>query len=90
MSIVYKPFHAGTTRNPELLAAMKKADKTDIPPPAGEPEDGPAGGVILEQNGIHYINNLMLNPDKDTEKNLDPKFLNLVESVMKPAAPGIR
>jgi hypothetical protein len=88
MPIIYEPFHAKTNQDPEILTAMEEADLPLTPPPAEEPEDRPADEVILERNGIHYINNRMLNPDKDTEKALNPKFLNLVESVIKPAAPG--
>jgi hypothetical protein len=89
---MYKPFHAETNRNPEILTAAEEVGIPPAPPPDREPADGPAdspgGEVILERNGIHYINNRMLNPDKDTEKTLNPKFLNLVESVIKPVSPG--
>jgi hypothetical protein len=66
------------------LTTLKEAD---IPVTETSSGEHPADVVILERDGIHYINNQVLNPDKDTEKTLDHKFLNLVESVMKPAAP---
>lgn len=39
-------------------------------------------GVIVEQNGIPYINRTAFNPDKQTEEKLDNNFKKLVESVV--------
>jgi hypothetical protein len=86
MPIMYEPFHAEINQEPEILTAFEEAD---IPITETSSGEHPAEAVILERDGIHYINNRALNPDKDAEKNLDTKFLNLVESVMKPAAPGV-
>jgi hypothetical protein len=71
-----------TRQDPEILSAPAEA----AVPRSGEPADELSGEVILERNGIHYINNRMFFPDKDTEKTLDHKFVNLVESVIKPDA----
>ena len=37
---------------------------------------------IIKQDGIHFINSDLLCPDEKTEKELDSKFRNLVESVL--------
>jgi hypothetical protein len=75
---IYEPFRVEINGDPEILPAFEDGD---IPLP--EAPGSPADAVILERNGIHYINNRALNPDKDTEKTLNPKFLSLVESVIK-------
>jgi hypothetical protein len=85
MPIMYKPFRIETNQEPEILTAFEEADIPVTETASGEP---PADLVILERDGIHYINNRVLNPDKDTEKALNPNFLNLVKSLIKPAAPG--
>jgi hypothetical protein len=53
--------------------------------PSGE--ENPIGEVILERNGLHFINNRVLSPDRETEKNLDPEFRKLVDSVVE--KPGL-
>jgi hypothetical protein len=82
---MYKPFRVETNREPEVLPVFEEADTPPGETAAGE---APGDSVILERDGIHFISNRALNPDTDTEKTLDPKFLNLVESVIKPTAPG--
>jgi hypothetical protein len=80
MSIIYEPFHIEAKQEPDILSPIEEA--------ADEAVDELTDEVILDRDGIHYINSRVLNPDKDTEKTLDPKFLDLVDSVMKPATPG--
>jgi len=41
--------------------------------------------VIYERNGIHYINDDALNSDKNTEKEINNDFAQLVESVVNKA-----
>ncbi|MDR1279120.1 MAG: hypothetical protein LBK02_10245 [Treponema sp.] len=46
------------------------------------PEE-PQQEIILEENGIHLINNQALSPGTAAQEPLDPEFLNLVESVIR-------
>jgi hypothetical protein len=43
-------------------------------------EDEPA--VIMERNGVPFINNSIFKPGNDAEKNLDGEFKNLVDTVL--------
>jgi hypothetical protein len=83
MPIVYKPFGVEINRAPEVLTAPEGEDAPvleDLPEELTEE-------IILEQDGVHYINSQALKADTDTEKALDLEFLNLVESVTKPQDP---
>lgn len=40
------------------------------------------GESIREQNGIHVINSNILDPDQESSDRLDPKFLQLVQSII--------
>ncbi|MDR0624073.1 MAG: hypothetical protein LBG10_06540 [Treponema sp.] len=84
MPIIYEPFRIEINREPEILSALEDEDLGF----SETPMENPAELVILERNGIHYINNRALHPDEDTEKSLNPKFLSLVESVIKPDGKG--
>ncbi|MDR2258007.1 MAG: hypothetical protein LBE14_02535 [Treponema sp.] len=86
---MYEPFRVEINQDPEILTALEDAEIPPVETSPWKPEGEPAEGVILERDGVHYINHRVLNPDEDTEKILNPQFLNLVESVMKPAAPGV-
>ncbi|MDR1618181.1 MAG: hypothetical protein LBS06_03930 [Treponema sp.] len=46
-------------------------------------DDAGTREVILEQDGVHYINRRAMTPDRETIKKLDRDFLNLVNSVLK-------
>jgi hypothetical protein len=70
MSLVYKPFFSDTFFDPEPLESLPNEEE---PPPA-----------IEEHEGVHYISKETLSPDPETEKNLDAKFKNLVDSVINP------
>jgi xanthine dehydrogenase molybdopterin-binding subunit B len=80
MPVIYKPFYSESIQDPEVLTALPAEDVPGAETLSEEVEDE----IILERDGIHYINNQVLHPDEDTEKALDPKFLDLVESVIKP------
>ncbi|MDR3248274.1 MAG: hypothetical protein LBT39_05755, partial [Treponema sp.] len=45
-------------------------------------EADPNGPPIQEQNGVHQINSEILDPDQESTRRLDQKFLNLVESIL--------
>jgi hypothetical protein len=83
MPIIHEPFHFEAAQNPEILQALGNDEFS-----GGEAPEDPAEEVILEQNGIHYVNRRVLSPDQNTEKALDPQFLGLVESLINPANPG--
>jgi hypothetical protein len=92
---VYTPFQTAITGDPEILQALDDNDgfpagespaenRTD----AADPADDMPEEVILERDGIHYINSRFFNPQGETAKNLDQKFLDLVESVSPAPDPG--
>jgi hypothetical protein len=41
-----------------------------------------AGESIREQDGIHLVNSEILDPNQESDRTLDPKFLNLIESIV--------
>jgi hypothetical protein len=56
-------------------------------PESGEPgdeapEDADAGGVVTERDGVIYVNERALRPDKETLKGLDRNFKNLIDSIL--------
>jgi hypothetical protein len=71
-------------QNPEVLPALKEEDAPEELLPE-EPEED----VILERDGLHVVNSRVLNPDGETKKALDRKFLDLVESIIKPPSSGL-
>jgi hypothetical protein len=79
MSVLYKPFVYTCVSDPEPLESLP--DEDDAPEiltlEDGEPD------VIEEHEGVHYISKEALSPDTETEKNLNPDFKNLVDSVIK-------
>jgi hypothetical protein len=81
---MYKLFQMESLRNPEILGVLEddEAPAEEVLPV--EPEEE----VILERDGIHVINSRILNPDGEIQKTLDHKFLNLVESLIKPPGAG--
>ena len=46
------------------------------------PESTEAGGVIMERDGIIYINERVLAPDKKTLKGLDRNFKRLIDAIL--------
>jgi hypothetical protein len=97
MPIFYKPFSIETGRAPGALPLDAPTGGeslfVDIDPPDAAPANGnsadtdPPEQVILERDGIHYINSRFINPGEETKKNLDKKFLDLVDSVIKSENP---
>jgi hypothetical protein len=84
LAILYKPFYLETNTDPETLEPL--GENT---PPGGEiPPEEPRHEVIMERDGIHFINHRLLSPETAARETLDPDFLDLVESVIKPAKPG--
>jgi hypothetical protein len=83
MPVIHKPFHFGTEQEPEILRVFEEGAAEYAPAP-----DTPVKEVILERDGIHYIDNRALKPDGETVKALDQKFLDLVDSVIKAAHTG--
>jgi hypothetical protein len=61
---------AFSSGNPELLQI------------AGNSGAGISGEVIYEHNGIHYINDDAFNGDRNTEREINNDFAQLVESVV--------
>jgi hypothetical protein len=71
MPLFSRPFTFASNQRPKILKALD-----------GEPAAASTGDVIQERNGVHFINTGIFNPGKDTEKNLDSGFKNLVDSVL--------
>ncbi|MDR1444286.1 MAG: hypothetical protein LBI94_05360 [Treponema sp.] len=67
LPLIYQPFLFRENAKPCVLRPLTE--------PGGEP--------IHEQDGIHLINSDILDPTLETSQTLDPKFLRLVESILK-------
>jgi hypothetical protein len=77
------PFLFEAAREPEYLKPSVGEVSVPKKPVSSSREETPISEVILERNGVHFINNRVFNPDKETEKNLDSDFRKLVDSVIK-------
>jgi hypothetical protein len=62
-------------------AAPEEADAEDLER-EDAPEEAEANGVITERDGLIYINESVLSPDKETLKGLDKNFKNLIDSIL--------
>jgi hypothetical protein len=60
------------------LLAVEDEDK-DMP---AAPEEAADGEIITERDGVNYINESVLRPDKETLKGLDKNFKNLIDSIL--------
>jgi hypothetical protein len=91
MAVLYKPFSIETGQSPGTLPLEAPSGggsilvDIDPPPPA---DTAPPDEVILERDGIHYINSRFMHPGEETEKTLDKKFLDLIDSVINPDSPA--
>jgi hypothetical protein len=82
MPLVYSPFFLEHRTNPEVLTAERPSPRAADGAGAGKDGAG-TQDVILEQDGVHYINRSVMTPDRKMIKNLDQDFLSLVDSVLK-------
>ncbi|MDR3146846.1 MAG: hypothetical protein LBU00_00545 [Treponema sp.] len=60
-----------------------RPNKPTLLRPLAEPGDEP----VQEQDGIHLVNSDILDPTQETTRELDPKFLRLVESIIRHEPP---
>jgi hypothetical protein len=88
--LVYFPFLLEDRTNPEVLTAEQAPETRTGKGGAGSGATGAkngvagdAGAVILERDGVHYIDRRVMTPDRETVKKLDQDFLGLVNSVLK-------
>jgi hypothetical protein len=88
MPLVYHPFDFEESHEPEILTALDE----DISVPSVLPSALPStlssaeeteDGVIREMDGIHYINDNILNVNNSEYEALDPEFRKLVDSVIQ-------
>jgi hypothetical protein len=49
---------------------------------AQAPDDTDTGGVVTERDGVIYINESVLSPDRETLKGLNKNFKNLIDSIL--------
>jgi hypothetical protein len=49
---------------------------------ADTPAEPETGGIVTERDGVIYINESVLRPDKETLKGLDKNFKNLIDSIL--------
>ncbi|MDR3166527.1 MAG: hypothetical protein LBT93_01180 [Treponema sp.] len=73
MSLVYRSFFVANNGTPEFLELQEE--------PLPESPSLPREGVIAERDGLHFINPAAIPAPE--EKDLDPDFKNLVDSVSK-------
>jgi hypothetical protein len=74
-SLVFKSFFLGKSQVPEFLEAQEDSPRGPVVKPAVLPEKA----LIEERDGLHFIKQAVPAPE---EKNLDPEFKNLVDSVL--------
>jgi hypothetical protein len=67
MSLVYHSFFLGNNQTPEFLEVLRD----------------PLPAVIEERDGLHFINRAVLYAPENAKPNLDPRFKDLVDSVLK-------
>jgi hypothetical protein len=65
--------------NGEITPLTAEDEDEDLP---AAPEEAAADGVITERDGVNYINESVLRPDKETLKGLDKNFKNLIDSIL--------
>jgi hypothetical protein len=81
LSLMYKPFLYTGFSDPQVLESA--GDFEEDPSEANTSEENYDTAVIEEREGIHYINREILNPGPQAEKDLNPDFKDLVDSVIK-------
>jgi hypothetical protein len=84
LSLVYKPFLTDSFSDPQDLEGLP--DDIEEEPPSNSPEQDTSiqdTNIIEEHEGLHYINKEILSPGFETEKDLNPDFKNLVDSIIK-------
>jgi hypothetical protein len=75
------PFQ-GTNNEITLLIADRDTAPEETGELETEEEASAEDGIILERDGVSYINESALQPDKETLKGLDRNFKNLVDSIL--------
>jgi hypothetical protein len=78
--VIYKPLLFDSFADPQELEGLPGNIEEE---PPGTPEQEDDTNVIEEHEGLHYINKEILNPGLETEKDLNPDFKNLVDSIIK-------
>jgi hypothetical protein len=73
--------------NSEITVLTAEDEDEDAPAMPEEvadaaPEEAEAGRVIMERDGLIYIDESVLHPDKETLKGLDKNFKNLIDSIL--------
>jgi hypothetical protein len=64
-----------------IVPVRKTGQRFSLLNAAGRFKEGGGSKVIIEQNGIHFINSEAIGPDSDKEE-LNAGFKKLVESVV--------
>jgi hypothetical protein len=82
MSLMHTLFLYTDFSDPLDLEGLPDAPEENLSE-TGTPEEEQDDNVIEEHDGVHYINREILNPGPQSEKNLNPDFKNLVNSVIK-------
>jgi hypothetical protein len=70
--------------NSEIIVLTAEDENEDLPavPEEAAPEEAAPGRVVTERDGVIYINESVLSPDKETLKGLDKNFKNLIDSIL--------
>jgi hypothetical protein len=69
-------------REPKSLVALPDEDFAEAPAETAAAAGSGGSELILERNGVHYINGSAFTPDQGVTENLDPNFRDLVNSVI--------
>ena len=65
--------------NSEITVLTAEDADEDV---SAAPEEAEGGNVVTERDGVIYINESVLSPDKETLKSLDKSFKNLIDSIL--------
>lgn len=79
--LIYQPFQTEMVNEIEVLQVSDDDESLpdlEIPQDSDENEDE----FILERDGVNYINESLLSPDKKTLEKLDQDFQDLIDSVL--------
>lgn len=87
MFLMHRPFLYTDFSDPQDLESLpddfEEKQPESLPPKEEDANTEDDVSIIEEHEGVHYINQEILNPDPQTEKDLNPDFKNLVNSVIK-------
>jgi hypothetical protein len=81
-SLLYHPFQTEMADEVEVLESPDDGDAEEALPDLEIPPDSGEEEYILERDGVSYINESLLSPDRKILEKLDQDFQDLIDSVL--------